>query len=125
MKKKIGGFIFTIFTVFTLAACSSSIQEELQANDWNVVSTNGESYQASFNEDTITFDLTIFQLGYQYSIDEENDTLTWKEDTKSEPMTFDVSKNNDEFIFEAQADEVYDQYGNLTLTPIEEETTNQ
>lgn len=122
MKKKIGSLIFTIFTVFTLTACSSSIQEELQDNDWNVISTNGESYQASFNEDTIMFDLTVFQLGYQYSIDEENNTLTWIEDTESEPMIFDVNKNNDEFIFEAQADEVYDQYGNLTLTPIEENT---
>jgi len=119
--KKIVRTIFTIFTVFILSACGSSIHEDLQANDWNVVSTNGEAYTANFSEDTVTFDLQVFSLGFQYDINEENETITLVEDNQSDSLIFDVEKSNDEYSFTAQEEEVYEQYGDLTLSPIQDE----
>jgi len=122
MLKKGIGLIFTIFTVFTLSACGSSIHEELQSTNWQVVSTNGESYTADFSEDTVSFDLQIAQLGFSYQINEndDNNQITMTDDN-SEPLVFNIEENNNEYSFVAQSEEVKEQYGDLTLTPIEEE----
>jgi len=119
--KKVTGTIFTIFTIFILSGCGSSIHEDLQANNWNVVSTNGEAYTADFSESTVTFDLQVFNLGFQYDVDEEANTITLKEDTESDDLMFDVEKADDEYTFTAQDEEVYEQYGNLSLSPIQTE----
>jgi len=122
MLKKGIGLIFTVFMLFTLSACSTSIHENLQSTNWQVVSTNGESYTADFSEDTVSFDLQIAQLGFNYQIEEtdNNNQITMTNDN-SEPLVFNIEKNNNEYSFTAQSEEVKDQYGDLTLTPMEEE----
>ena len=55
--KKIVVLLFTVFTIFTLSACGTSVHEDLQENEWNVVATNGEAYTADFHADTVTFQL--------------------------------------------------------------------
>lgn len=123
MKKVINGIIL-IFSIFMLGACSNTnIQEELQKNQWNVVSTNGESYIADFGQDTVSFDLTITKLGFSYSINEENNTFTMTQQGKDkEPQVFNITKNEDEYIFKSDNEETKEQYGDLTLRPIEKES---
>ena len=104
-----------------MSGCGTSMHEDLQANDWNVVSTNGEAYTATFAENTVTFDLQILSLGFHYDVDEENDRITLKEDTESDDLIFDVEKASNEYTFTAQDEEVYEQYGNLSLSPIQSE----
>jgi len=120
--KKFVGLLFTIFTLFTLSACGTSIHEDLQANNWQVVSTNGESYTADFAESTVSFDLQLLSLGFNYQLEETDNgnqiTMT-ADDT--EPLVFNIEENGNEYTFTAQSEEVKDQYGNLTLSPIEEE----
>lgn len=122
MLKKGIGLIFTVFMLFTLSACSTSIHENLQSTNWQVVSTNGESYTADFSEDTVSFDLQIAQLGFNYQIEEtDNSNQITMTNDNSEPLVFNIEKNNDEYSFTAQSEEVKDQYGDLTLTPMEEQ----
>jgi|SRR5699024_3324249 len=121
--KKIIGSIFTIFSIFILSACSQgSIQENLQENNWNVVSTNGEAYTADFGSDTVTFDLQITSLGFSYSVDEEGEVpiITMEQpDSSDEAFSFSITQNDDEYKFTAENDDVYEQYGDLTLSPVE------
>jgi len=119
MKKIIKGLFVLIFS-FTLAGCSQSIHDELQANNWNVVSTNGEAYQADFGESTVTFGAGVFQRGFSYTVDEEKDTITLNEpDTDDEPITFSVTKNDSSFTFTAITDEIKEANGDLTLSPLD------
>ena len=118
MKKIFTGLFILLFS-FALAGCSQSIQDELQENNWNVVSTNGEAYTASFSESTVTFNSNLFQRGFNYSIDEEEDNITLNEpDTDDEPITFSINKNESEFTFTAILEEVKETFGDLTLSPI-------
>jgi len=122
MKKKTITFIFTIFTVFILSACGTSIHEDLQANNWQVVSTNGESYTADFAEDTVSFDLQFASLGFNYQIEEtDNGNQITMTQENSKPAVFSIEENDNEFAFKAQSKEVKDQYGDLSLSPVEEE----
>jgi len=126
--KKIIGTIFTVLTVFILSACSSSIHENLQSQNWNVVSTNGESYTANFAQDTVTFDLQIASLGFNYDVNEEGEqaTITMTQQDSSEgELVFNINQNEDEYQFIAQNEEVKDQYGDLTLSPMQNENGNQ
>lgn len=118
MKKIFTGLFILLFS-FTLAGCSQSIQDELQENNWNVVSTNGEAYTASFSESTVTFNSSLFQRGFNYSIDEEEDDITLNEsDTDDEPITFSINKHESKFTFTAILEEVKENFGDLTLSPI-------
>jgi len=122
MLKKGIGLIFTVFMLFTLSACSTSIQENLQSTNWQVVSTNGEAYTADFSEDTVSFDLQISQVGFNYQVEEtDNSNQITMTNDNSEPLVFNIEKNNDEYTFTAQSEEVKEQYGDLTLTPMEEQ----
>lgn len=117
MKKTIKGIFILIFSI-TLTGCSQSIQDELQADNWNVVSTNGEAYTAEFGESTVTFTSNLFQRGFSYKIDEEAENITLNEpDTEDEPITFSIDKNDNNFKLTAIIDEVKETYGDLTLSP--------
>ncbi|MDN6292224.1 MAG: hypothetical protein L0J35_04035, partial [Tetragenococcus halophilus] len=78
MKKTIKGLFILLFSI-TLAGCSQSVQNELQENNWNVVSTNGEAYTAEFGESTVTFTSNFFQRGFSYTVDEEEENITLNE----------------------------------------------
>ncbi|TNX23934.1 hypothetical protein [Enterococcus faecium] len=117
MKKTIKGLFILLFSI-TLAGCSQSVQDELQENNWNVVSTNGEAYTAEFGESTVTFTSNLFQRGFSYTIDEEEENITLNEpDTDDEPITFLINKSDNSFLFTAITDEVKETYGDLTLSP--------
>ncbi|GIN69546.1 hypothetical protein J14TS2_00210 [Bacillus sp. J14TS2] len=52
MKK----FIPLLLLFAMLAGCGSkNIANDLQAEKWNVVATNGESYTGEFRQDTVSF----------------------------------------------------------------------
>jgi len=121
MLKKGIGLIFTVFMLFTLSACSTSIHENLQSTNWQVVSTNGESYTADFSEDTVSFDLLV-QVGFNYQVEETDNSnqITMTNDNRGS-LVFDIEEHNDGYIFTAQSEEVKEQYGDLTLTPMEEQ----
>lgn len=44
-----------------------------------------------------------------------------RENAESEPVTFTVSQENDEYRFIANTEETKERYGDLTLTPIDQE----
>jgi len=116
MKKIFKGFLILLFT-FTLVGCSQSVQDELQANTWNVVSSNGEAYTADFGESTVTFDTNLFQRGFNYSIDEDEETITLDEpDTDEEPIVFIIDRSDNTITFEATTEEIRESYGNLILS---------
>lgn len=118
--KKLVKIISTIFLFTILGACSTeSTQENLQANNWNVVSTTGEAYTASFGQDTVTFEMGNMRRGFSYSIEDDNITLE-EMDSEDEAMTFTVDSNNGEYTFTSQTEEVKEQIGDLTLSPINE-----
>ena len=118
--KKIIQSIVLFFSVFILTACSQSTHEQLQENQWQVVSDNGESYTANFFEDTVSFKMGVFEYGYQYSITNDDDTekiqMIYDDDDK--PI-FEIQHEDNYIKFIADNDEVYEQYGNLTLTALE------
>lgn len=113
--------IFTILIVFILQGCSKSIHETLQANDWQVVSTNGESYTGSFSTDTASFDVTLMQVGFQYALEEKDGKtiINMTHDENDKPSFEIVKGDKGELKFIATNDTTFDQYGDLTLSPIE------
>lgn len=120
--KKILVLFLTVFTIFTLSGCGKSVHEELQGNEWNVVATNGEAYIADFHTDTVTFKLgDMLTTGYTYSLNEDETEISMQENDSNEPVSFTVSKENDEYRFTANEEETKERYGDLTLTPIEQQ----
>lgn len=119
--KKIIQSIVLFFSVFILTACSQSTHEELQKNQWQVVSDNGDSYVADFFEDTASFDLGVFELGYQYSITDNEDTekITIENEEQNLKGTFKIEHEDNHIKFIADNEESLETYGNLTLTAIE------
>lgn len=120
MKKGIKS-IFTVFIIAIIAGCTSatSTQENLQEEKWNVVSTTGEAYTADFGQDTVTFEMGNFRRGFSYTI-EENVITMEETDSDNDPIMFSIEKNENEYNFTSENDEVQEQYGNLTLSPINE-----
>jgi len=120
--KKIVVLLFTIFTIFSLSACSgNSVHEDLQANNWNVVSTKGDAYSANFGKDTVTFDLAGFPFGYSYSLDEDETKIVFQPSEGDESIEYNIEKQNDEFVLTATTEESREENGDLTLTPSEQE----
>jgi len=115
--KKIVRTIFTIFTVFILSACGSSVHEDLQANDWNMVQSDGQTGTAEFSTDTATFTNSTFGIssGYQYELNEEETEITFTQD--NEEQVYSVAQEAEEITFTEQEDE---EVFTITLTPIEE-----
>lgn len=101
--------------VLALAACSSekSVTDDLQAQKWNVVATNGETYTAEFGQDTVSFTMGFFSLGMLYSIDGDVINLTKEDDT----YAYEIVKDGKEYKFTALNDETKDKFGDLTLSP--------
>jgi len=131
MKKKTVAFIFTIFTVFILSACGTSIHEELQANDWEVVSNTGDSITAQFGTNTATLTgLLNFSVGYQYELNEdeteirfyttENDNEQYSYNDEPEEYTYTIEEQGEnELVFTEYGSED-DENSTLTFTPMEE-----
>jgi len=120
MKK----IIVLIFTIFTLAGCSnfgSSVHEDLQANNWNVVSTKGDAYSADFGENTVTFDLAGFPFGYSYSLNEDETKIVFQPSEDDEMIEYNIERKEDEFILKATTEESREENGDLTLSPIEQQ----
>lgn len=116
--KKITKIIVLFIGVFFLTACGKpDFHKKLQENDWQVVSTNGESYSARFASDTVSFDSTFLSKGYEYVIDED-DKITLKKDGKDEEIFIITEKAENELYFEADTEETLEDIGNLTLTPL-------
>ena len=113
MKKIIG----TIFTIFILSGCGTSIHEDLQANDWNMVQSDGQTGTAEFSTDTATFTNSTFGIssGYQYELNEEETEISLTQD--DEEQVYSVAREAEEIIFTGQEDE---EVFTITLTPIEE-----
>lgn len=124
MKKTIGS-ILTIFSIFILSACSQTdLHERLQENNWNVVSTHGEAYEAQFSETTYMTEFAGFTAGGEYSVDNENNQIIFYRDIQGEQevmSTYNVTDVSDEELKLISADEeTTENFGNLTLIPIEE-----
>lgn len=114
--KKILLSLFTLIALTTLVGCGTNIQSDLQSKEWNVVSTNGESYTAQFGESTVTFEMLSFQFGNNYSIEDNKITIQESEGEKT-PVTFEITKNENDYQFKTTTAEDKEQYGNLTLSP--------
>jgi len=123
MKKKTITFIFTIFTVFILSACGTSIHEELQANDWEVVSSTGNNITAQFATNTATLTgLLDLSVGYQYELNEDETEIRFytAESDGSEEYTYSIEEQGEnEFVFSEYGSED-DENEILTFTPMEE-----
>jgi len=116
--KKIVGTIFTIFTVFILSGCGTSIHEDLQANDWNMVQSDGQTGTAEFTTNTATFTNSTFGIssGYQYELNEEETEISLTQD--DEEQVYNVEQEDNDIIFTGSEDE---ETFTITLTPIQDE----
>lgn len=112
MKKVI---IPLLLLLLLLTGCGSkNIANDLKSTKWNVVSTNGETYTAEFNQDTVSFQMGILSLGMFYEIDKNVITLTKEEKTYS----YEVENDKNEYKFTAANDDTKDVFGDLTLSPV-------
>jgi hypothetical protein len=119
--KKIVGLIFTVFTLFTLSACGTSIHEDLQANDWNIVQGNGQSGTAQFSTDTVTISGTLgLTTGYNYELNEDETEILFytEENGERDELNYSIEEQGEnEIVFNSLNSEEEQ----LTFTPIEEE----
>lgn len=128
MKKIVGLLIVTISILFISGCSQANLADRLQENDWNVVSTKGDAYTASFSDTTVTTAIAGFTAGQQYTINEDNNELSfYKDNTDGEQevaSTYIVKEveDSDELKLESANDETKEEYGDLTLSPIENET---
>lgn len=107
--------LLLVLVMIGLSACSGkSVSEDLQEGKWNIVSTSGESYTGEFGEDTVTFKLGSFNRGFTYTMEGEEIHMV---EGSEEPVIFEVEKKEDEYSFKAKTDEVFEIYGDLTLSP--------
>lgn len=126
--KKIIVFIFTIFTVFSLSGCNTeevSIKENLMENNWQVVSEKGQAYEADFQDEYVITNWLGMQQGQIYEVNEEDKTITLFVDIngkQTEDSVYQVVQEEDKFNFISNDDDTKNQYGDLTLTPLEDET---
>lgn len=112
MKKIISIVVLTL--IIMLSGCGNA-EKDLQANVWNVVSTNGEAYTAEFGNNTATFKYAdILSFGVEYEIEGNEITII---DEKQKVYTFIIEKNKNEYIFKANNDEAKEYVGDLTLSP--------
>lgn len=117
--KKITKIIVLFIGVFFLTACGKpDFHKKLQENDWQVVSDNGQSYQAMFASDTASFDSKIISVGFTYTIDEDNKIILT--DREDEEVFIITEKAENELYFKADTEETLEEFGNLTLTPIKQ-----
>ena len=114
MKKVLLGFI-TVISLVVLGGCSTDVQSDLQSKEWNVVSTNGDAYTAQFGEDTVTFEMLGFQLGYTYNI--EGEKITFQENGEKDSFTFEIAKNEDDYLLKSVNKSEKEENGDLTLSP--------
>ena len=77
MKKIVGLLIVTISILFISGCSQANLADRLQENDWNVVSTKGDAYTASFSDTTVTTAIAGFTAGQQYTINEDNNELSF------------------------------------------------
>lgn len=126
--KKIIVFIFTIFTVFSLSGCNTeevSIKENLMENNWQVVSEKGQAYEADFQDEYVITNWLGMQQGQIYEVNEEDKTITLFVDIngkQTEDSVYQIVQEEDKFNFISNDDDTKNQYGDLTLTPLEDET---
>ena len=117
--KKITKIIVLFIGIFFLTACGKpDFHKKLQENDWQVVSDNGQSYQAMFASDTASFDSKIISVGFTYTIDEDNKIILT--DREDEEVFIITEKAENELYFKADTEETLEEFGNLTLTPIKQ-----
>lgn len=100
--------------LFILSACGTDYQKELTGTDtWDVASTNGESYTAEFENDTVKFNMFgLLDIGVDYYIDDDIITLIENE-TEYE---FKIEKQKKEYHFIAENEDVKNRFGDLTLS---------
>lgn len=126
--KKIIVFIFTIFTVFSLSGCTTeevSIKENLMENNWQVVSEKGQAYEADFQDEYVITNWLGMQQGQIYEVNEEDKIITLFVDIngkQTEDSVYQVVQEEDKFNFISNDDDTKNQYGDLTLTPLKDET---
>lgn len=101
-----------------LTSCSG-VHDDLQSQTWSVVSTNGEAYDANFNERTVSYSWPSGSRGFSYSIDDNVITME-EQDRDDGPIHFDIDQEGDDYVFTPQTQEVADQYGTMTLSPTED-----
>ena len=109
-------FLLMIISISVLSACGKSIEDNLQSNNWDIVSTNGESYTGNFHQSTVSFNNGFMSRGFSYEI--EDNTIILKEDGEK-PVTFEINEDDDEYIFKSTTKAIKEQFGDLTLTPVD------
>lgn len=115
MKKYIT-MILAIVMLLVLSACGKSMTDDLQSKKWNLVSDKGSSAVAEFGKDTVTFDIGMMNVGYDYKIEDGKLTL---EDEKGVSV-FEIKKDGDEYKLKSADEETKNSFGDLTLSPSKE-----
>ncbi|MEJ9129498.1 hypothetical protein P4408_08300 [Bacillus thuringiensis] len=115
--KKILSLFMGIALLFVLGACGKDTAGDLESTKWNVVATNGESYTAEFSKNTVSFKMGSFARGFSYKI---NDSEISLEEDGKQPVTFEISKDGDEYKFKATNSAIKKKFGDLTLSPSKE-----
>lgn len=114
MKKLMYVILLALIAVGLSACGNKDTATDLQSQKWNVVSTNGESYTGEFGENTVTFNLGVYNRGFNYTLKDNEISLV---EGDAEPIIFAVEKNDDEYIFKPKSDEDAEVFGDLTLSP--------
>lgn len=119
MKKTVLSLI-TMIALLVLVGCSgsSNTKEDLKSKQWNVVSTTGQSYTMEFGESTITTKAFGMSQGSNYSIEDEQFLLSDPDDEDGEKTVFDIEKDGEDYKFIGTTEEIKEEVGDLTLSPV-------
>lgn len=111
MKKIISAIILSV-TFIGLVGCAKNTESSLQANKWNVVSSDGSSFTAEFGEDTVKFENVFRTRGLKYQV--KDDKITMKDDRVE--VSYTIKKNGNEYKFKSNDDTTKEEFGDLTLS---------
>ena len=104
MKKIISAIILSV-TFIGLVGCAKNTESSLQANKWNVVSSDGSSFTAEFGEDTVKFENVFRTRGLKYQVKDDRVEVSYT-----------IKKNGNEYKFKSNDDTTKDEFGDLTLS---------
>jgi len=121
MKKNIIFVLMMLFMIAAIGGCKSkseTLEEKLIDQEWSVVAASGDSGIMKFyKNNTAVFEGNLIRNGYEWSIEEEQLTLIYGDDT----FIFDVTEDNsDGYTFSligGDYSSVYTSYDELKLTP--------
>lgn len=104
--------LMAVIVVFSLSACGN-VADDLQSNQWNLVSEKGSSAVADFGEKTGVFDIGMMKVGFDYEISDNKIDIIHEKGT----YKYKIEKDGKEYKFVSEDEATKNSMGDLTLSP--------